>query len=403
MDDEYQAITATLNAFLTFRKWQYEKVLKPKTIKYNSLTSEEKSLLDFYPALLRDLGQCLDINGLFTQNLALTAAQDWGISLPPQLWSNPSYSDYDKVRSTLLQLAREWSTDGVPERKQTFGRLLDKVCKIYGEENRHKVKVLVPGCGLGRLVYEFVKRGFWTQGNEVSYHMLLALGFILNRVSLPSSHTIFPYVHRLSHLARRLYQVRPVQIPDESPMSIFGESEEENARIGELMSMAAGSFVDLYGPPGIAESEAYTQDQSASDFRKENSNSFDVMATCFFVDTAHNIIDYLKTIHHCLKDDGVWVNVGPLHWHFEGDLSTHLIKKAMESHQEPKEVQSIMEGMEVSREELFTLMDKVGFVIEEAESGIETTYSSDTKALSNFTYNAEFWVARKKAKTTQEA
>lgn len=396
MDEEFTAVTATLNSFLTFHKWQYQQVVKPKSIKYNLLTLEEKSLLDFYPDLLRDLGQCLDINRLFTQELALTAAQDWGIPQSPEMWGQPSLSDYDKVRSTLLQMAREWGSDGEIERQKTFGRILDKATSLYPSEDRANIKVLVPGCGLGRLVFEFVKRGFWTQGNEMSYHMLLALGFMLNRVPYPSSHTIFPYVHRLSHLARRLHQVRPVLIPDESAMSIFGESEQENARVGELMSMVAGSFVDLYGPPGMAESEAYTQDELSVEFRNENKGQFHVVATSFFIDTAHNVIDYLKTIHHCLHDDGIWINIGPLHWHFENDLSTHLVKKVMEPGQDPVETQIIMEGMELSREELFALMEKVGFVVEEAESGIETTYSSDTKALSNFTYHAEYWVAKKR-------
>lgn len=397
MDEEYKAITATLSAFFTFHKWQYEQVLKPKSIKFNSLNAEEKQLLDFYPALLRDLGQCLQINQLFTQELATTAAQDWGIPTVPLEWAEPAYSDYDKVRSTLLQLAREWGSDGETERAKTFGKILDEISDLYKPETRHNVKVLVPGCGLGRLVYEFVKRGFWTQGNEVSYHMLLASGFMLNRVLISNSHTIFPYVHRLSHLARRLYQVRPVLIPDESAMSIFGESEKENSRVAELMLMAAGSFVDLYGPSGLAESETYTSDETAAEFRQTNSKSFDVVATCFFIDTAHNVIDYLKTIHHCLKDDGVWVNVGPLHWHFEGDLSTQMVKRPLGPGEEPEEVLTIMEGMELSREELFALMEKIGFEIVKSESGIKTTYSSDTKALLNFEYNAEFWVARKKS------
>lgn len=403
MDDEYKAITATLHAFVTFHQWQYEQVLKPKSIKWKLLSNDEQQLLDFYPLLIRDLGQCIDINRLFTELLAVTAAQDWGIDPNPSAWAPAAYSDYDKVRSTLLQFAREWSDEGIGEREQTFGRLLDKVCDLYGEENRDKVKVLVPGCGLGRLVYEFVKRGFWTQGNEVSYHMLLALGFVLNHTLVPHSHTIFPYIHRLSHLARRLYQVRPVQMPDESGMSIFSGNPEEDAQVGELMSMAAGSFVDLYGPPGLAESETYSLDATASQFRSENANRFDVVATCFFVDTASNIIDYLKSIHHCLKDDGVWVNIGPLHWHFEGDLSTSVVKKVMEHGKEPQEVLTTLEGLELSREELFLLMDKIGFDVEHHESGIQTTYSTDTKALLNFSYHVEFWVARKRTSVNTQA
>lgn len=33
--------------------------------------------------------------------------------------------------------------------------------------------------------------------------------------------------------------------------------------------------------------------------------SFDCVATCFFIDTAHNIIDYLEVIYNCLKPGGV--------------------------------------------------------------------------------------------------
>lgn len=406
MDEEHRAIAATLHSFFTFNQWQHGQVLKPKSIKWSLLTAEEKLLLDFYPLLLRDLDQCISINRHFTEQLAVSAAQDWGIDIDPSLWAPASYSDYDKVRSTLLQFAREWSSDGAPERTQTFGRIIDKICEFYNEDIRHNVRVLVPGCGLGRMVFELVKRGFRTQGNEVSYHMLLALGYVLNRMSMPNAHTIFPYIHRLSHLARRLYQVRPVQIPDESAMSIFSGDPQADAEVGELMSMAAGSFVDLYGPPGLAESDTYSTDAAASQFRTENAGHFEVVATCFFLDTATNIIDYLKAIHHCLKDDGVWVNVGPLHWHFEGDLTTSMVKKVMEPGKPPQDVVTTMEGMELSREELFVLMDKIGFVVDHHESGILTTYSCDTRALLNFKYNAEFWVARKrtdKAKTAASA
>lgn len=397
MDDEYRAITATLNAFHTFYRWQYDQVVRPKSIKYNSLTASEKKLLPFYPTLLRDLGQCVEINKAFTQNLALTAAADWGVPPTPLDWAECSYTDYDKVRSTLLQLSREWSSDGAAERDATYGRIVNRACELFPPEKRALVRVLVPGCGLGRLVLEFVTRGFWTQGNEVSYHMLLALGFMLNRVGLANSHTVFPYIHRLLHVSRRLFQVRPVLIPDQSPHDALAQAPSDAA---ELMSMAAGSFVDLYGPPGLEESELYSQDESAAQFRLENKASMDVIATCFFIDTAHNVLDYLKTIHHCLKDDGVWINMGPLHWHFEGDLTRQMVKRVLEPGADPVEVQTSMEGMELSRDELFEVMGALGFDIVEHESGIDTTYSSDVRAMSNFVYGCEYWVARKRPLAT---
>ncbi|KAF3990117.1 hypothetical protein FT663_01489 [Candidozyma haemuli var. vulneris] len=380
MDEEYKALTSTLHAFYTFDRWSYQQVYKPKSIKYKSLSTEEQEILDFYPQLLSDLEQCLGINDSFTKQLALVAAEDWGVPTSPDEWAKGTQQEYDKVRSTLLQLSREWSSDGVAEREATYGRIVEAV-----EKRLKNGRVLVPGCGLGRLVYEFVRKGYWTQGNEVSYHMLLASGYVLNRMPMAHSHTVFPYIFKSSHVSRRLLQVRPVTVPDESPMGIFEGREDA----GELMSMAAGSFVDLYGPRGLAVSDAYTEDAAASEFRGENAGAFDVVATCFFLDTAHNVLDYIKTIHHCLREGGIWVNLGPLLWHYEGDSNTIEVKRDGET------VNSIMEGLELTRDELVAVIEKLGFEFEERESGIKTTYSSDPKALGNFVYDTEFWVAKK--------
>ncbi|RKP30213.1 hypothetical protein METBISCDRAFT_27562 [Metschnikowia bicuspidata] len=60
-------------------------------------------------------------------------------------------------------------------------RIVQAVCELFPDVRaRENVRVLVPECGLGLQVYEFVSKGFWTQGNEVSYHMLMALRFVLN-------------------------------------------------------------------------------------------------------------------------------------------------------------------------------------------------------------------------------
>ena len=38
----------------------------------------------------------------------------------------------------------------------------------------------------------------------------------------------------------------------------------------------------------------------------------DAVATCFFLDTANNVFTYIDVIFNALKENGVWVNVGPL-------------------------------------------------------------------------------------------
>lgn len=55
--------------------------------------------------------------------------------------------------------------------------------------------------------------------------------------------------------------------------------------------------------------------------------AWDVVVTCFFIDTARNIIKYLEVIHGILKQGGTWINIGPLLYHFEdtpGESSVEL-------------------------------------------------------------------------------
>ena len=39
-------------------------------------------------------------------------------------------------------------------------------------------------------------------------------------------------------------------------------------------------------------------------------DSWDCIATVFFIDTAHNILKYIETIWNILKPGGYWINVG---------------------------------------------------------------------------------------------
>jgi hypothetical protein len=43
--------------------------------------------------------------------------------------------------------------------------------------------------------------------------------------------------------------------------------------------------------------------------------NYHAIITCFFLDTATNVYEYIETIWNQLMDDGIWINVGPLQWH----------------------------------------------------------------------------------------
>ncbi len=148
--------------------------------------------------------------------------------------------------------------------------------------------ILAPGCGLGRLVLELVLAGYSAQGNEVTYFMLYGSNFILNSVEREGQHVIYPFINCREYLREDKDQFREVTLPDRVSQNLVPEGAE--------FSMVAGEFVEVY-------SEMHT--------------TFDGVCTLFFLDTAHNVFSYVDTIWKCLKENGVWVNMGPLLFHFK--------------------------------------------------------------------------------------
>lgn len=68
----------------------------------------------------------------------------------------------EKVRSTIRQLVREWSSNGKSERDQSYQLIIDQLLQRLPPTSRsdsQKPRVLVPGCGLGRLAWEIVRLG----------------------------------------------------------------------------------------------------------------------------------------------------------------------------------------------------------------------------------------------------
>ena len=45
-------------------------------------------------------------------------------------------------------------------------------------------------------------------------------------------------------------------------------------------------------------------------------SSWDCVATCFFIDCANNVVQFIETIYKILKPGGIWINLGPLLYHF---------------------------------------------------------------------------------------
>lgn len=79
-------------------------------------------------------------------------------------------------------------------------------------------------------------------------------------------------------------------------------------------SFVAGDFEEVYG--GRRSDGSWAVDGPPDDQRGQ----WDAVATVFFMDCARNVINFLKIIHGLLKEDGVWINLGPCLWHYENSV-----------------------------------------------------------------------------------
>jgi len=260
----------------------------------------------------------------------------------------PSQLDMDKVQSTLKQLVRDWSSAGAVEREQCYTPIIKALTALYPDRgSRCERKVLVPGAGLGRLAFEIAAQGFECQGNEFSLFMLFASNFVLNKTSAVDCFKIHPYLHNYCNHVESRDQLVAINFPDVDPSQL-----PEDARF----SMAAGNFVEVYSEPEYLASQ-------------------DAVVTSFFIDCAHNIVEFIQVIHGVLKKGGVWINLGPLLYHFSDQRGEDSIEPAYST------VRAVIEEM--------------GFSLVNEEQNVAATYSQDPRSMLQYKYNCVFFTAKK--------
>ncbi|KAF4612945.1 hypothetical protein D9613_010831 [Agrocybe pediades] len=262
----------------------------------------------------------------------------------------PTESDMDKLRSTMKQLVRDWSEEGNVEREVCYKPMKEALVKHFENvsmEERRNLHVLVPGSGLGRLSFDVAQMGFACQANEFSHYMLLTSYFILNKTAAVNEHTFYPYVHSFSNAPNMKSIAQAITIPDVNPSSLPP---------GSNFSLVAGDFEEIFGSP-------------------EQEEAWDAVLTCFFIDTAKNIVNYLRILHRILAPGGVWINLGPLLWHWENNNTN-----------DP--------SIELDMEEVKTLARQIGFEISN-EKTIDTTYTNNAQSMLGYVYHASFWTATK--------
>ncbi|CAH1789883.1 unnamed protein product, partial [Owenia fusiformis] len=359
-EEEREHFVRIINAFKYYRCHSVQRVSRADQF-YSHLSKHHKQLMPNFSKHLGSIRQCINHNyeiikliikntDHIFENMKHRGDDDddfVGDSL--EAVTRPASGfDMDKLKTTLKQIVRDWSIDGAEERQTCYQPVVDAI-KQYVPLNKDKDSnrpptVLVPGAGLGRLAYEIALCGYVCQGNEFSLFMLFTSNFILNSCNDTDCFTLYPWVHQWCNNKKSADQTRPITFPDVNPAAIAPGSD---------FTMAAGDFLEVYN-------------------EKEH---WDCVATVFFIDTAHNVITYLERIWHILKPGGVWINLGPLLYHF-ADLTNE-------------------ESIELSYEDLKHVIEKIGFKYLKEDTNVASTYTQNPRSMLKYEYESVFFVVQK--------
>lgn len=340
----------------------------------NSVKAAELRNQFFFDSMLRHAGLPHSQDVLATTT---TPNSENNPALSGSNGKNSSWSSddtIDKVHSVLKSLARDWSKEGETERAMAYTPILNGLKKNVPQYDNKPTRVLVPGAGVGRLALEIFALGYEVQGNEFSLHMLLASDFILNGCSTTKPFEISPWMTSTRNVCRADDPARKVTIPDIDPASAM---TAEKTKFQPDFSMSAGEFVSIYR-------------------KEEEKGIWNAVVSCFFLDTAPCIVEYLQVMYDLLDEDGILINFGPLHYHWVGppfrpDDVSFTNYKAQNVHIDSR----YLESVDMTWEDIREVLWRIGFEVTEEKLGVKARYTADQRNFLNSDYRCIYFVARK--------
>ncbi|SPO01496.1 related to putative trehalase [Cephalotrichum gorgonifer] len=322
-----------------------QKKLVESTIQYSSKFSKVEHLLaENHRLCQRIVDTALDFYGVERSEL------DDHIKTAEK---NGKVAEKVSVSQALKHVVRDWSAEGLGERKDAFPCLLETLDGLFPDREGAKglAKILLPGAGLGRLGHELSGLGgFEITSNEWSMYMNVMYRF-LEEHTATAAESVYPFVDYWSHHVSNADMLRKVSFPD-TPVN------------GSAVLLVEGDFTTVF---------------------QDKAGYFDAIVTHFFIDTARNIISYFDTIHKLLPPGGYWINFGPLLYG-----TAPFVQLSLE------EIIAVAEAMGF---ELLDTPDKWGGLTTEGGKvrGWEAVYGFNERALTKNAYQSQFWIARKRA------
>jgi len=262
--------------------WQVDKI----NYDYSSLDKKylEKMTYD-YKTRVKRLQDAMAVNQTFLNEIYKKYLPDssYYANYNQKELDDLAYNEYSTLNyAVFMYISRDWTNERKKEREVHYKPIIESVQKFVPKNS----KILLPGAALLRLGYELAKLGYDIDANDYNFYNIILCDYLFN-YSKKNQFEFQPLIRSFSNYLTEDAVFRKFSFPDED-INLEGKGK---------MTMSAGDFTKMYN---------------------DKPNSYDCVITCFFIDTAKNIIEYIDVIEKVLKKGGIWINFGPLSYHWVG-------------------------------------------------------------------------------------
>lgn len=291
--------------------------------------------------------------------------EDEGIALTITS-SDKNQHSYETATQIIAHLVRDWTKEGRSVRSSIYDWVCSQVLTYtksivqsfkktddgdFQEDQSndkhvtHTMTVLVPGSGMGRLAYEISKLQF--RRNRRQHHLCYKYNVEANEISISMSVAAASVISTVLNNQQRQNQCQQQTFDKKSKRdwvsnttvdkksSAYGpfaihpfvmdnlsneidvENRYESVHFPDI-DCSDDQMEDVDVGAGMGSVSFTVGDFGSQYYTHERAGQYDFIITAFFLDTAHNVYQYISSVKTLLKSKdpcGIWINVGPVQWH----------------------------------------------------------------------------------------
>ena len=341
--EEFKRFLIALKAmehYTYHNRWQIDKI----NYDYSTLDPKYLSKMTYdYKTRVKRLEEAMKVNQLFLDEIYKKYKPD------PSYYKNYNqkeiedlaYNEYSTLNyAVFMYISRDWTINRKNERDMHYIPIIENVKKYVTPQS----KILIPGAALLRLGYELAKLGYNIDANDYNFTNIILCDYFFN-YSKKDQFSFQPLIRSFSNYLTEDAVFRKFSFPDED-IKLDGKAK---------INLLGGDFTKLYN---------------------DKIENYDCVITCFFIDTAKNVIEYIDIIEKVLKKGGIWINFGPLSYHWVGyqDIPT----------------------IELPYDKLKEVIINYGFEYLHEEKNKTVIYCEIEDFMKNDVFNCVFFTAKKK-------